>query len=434
MTGGRRSAHACGGGRRPGDRRRLRWRRAAAPRSRSRPRTPMRRPPGRCACSPTATPFPTRCSTRSGEANPELDLKVATFDSNKAAAAKLAGGFEADVVEVCTDEMAAAARPRAAPAARPERRAGVRRASPSPTRPRCATTAGEVLFVPASAGPHGLIVNTEAIPDGVDSYSRSLRPRLRGQRRARGDPADRDRGLRAGARIRRPDRTSPTRRSRRPSSTCSTTATTSAPSPNRTPRWSTCSSRARSCSPTADAARPQAMADDGLPVEWVAPKEGALSWVCGLAITSKAQNIDAAYKLINYYASPEAQALSGEMGFVAMNPAALPLVSRSSRRPPTRATSRHAIATTEPDELRRLRARMAGSAGPVAHRPVKQRRCRARLRGVGAAASRLVMLDPVRAGADAGAVLVQRLIDHLAAVGGVHHALVRGGVGERPGS
>ena len=36
---------------------------------------------------------------------PGLDLKVATFDSNKAAAAKLAGGFEADVVEVCTDEM-----------------------------------------------------------------------------------------------------------------------------------------------------------------------------------------------------------------------------------------------------------------------------------------------------------------------------------------
>ena len=39
------------------------------------------------------------------EANPDVDLKVATFDSNKAAAAKLAGGFEADVVEVCTDEM-----------------------------------------------------------------------------------------------------------------------------------------------------------------------------------------------------------------------------------------------------------------------------------------------------------------------------------------
>ena len=52
----------------------------------------------------------------------------------------------------------------------------------------------------------------------------------------------------------------------------------------------------------------QTMVDDGVPAEWIAPKEGALSWVCGLAITSNAQNIDAAYKLINYYASPQAQA------------------------------------------------------------------------------------------------------------------------------
>ena len=61
-----------------------------------------------------------------------------------------------------------------------------------------------------------------------------------------------------------------------------------------------------------------------------------LSWVCGLAITSSAENIDAAYKLINYYASPEAQAISGEQGFVAMNPKALPLMptpSPSGRRP-----------------------------------------------------------------------------------------------------
>ena len=71
----------------------------------------------------------------------------------------------------------------------------------------------------------------------------------------------------------------------------------------------------------------QTMVDDGVPTEWIAPKEGALSWVCGLAITSNAQNIDAAYKLINYYASPKAQAISGDQGFVAMNPKALPLVS-----------------------------------------------------------------------------------------------------------
>ena len=39
------------------------------------------------------------------EANPDLEIKTATFDSNEEAAAKLAGGFEADVVEICLDEM-----------------------------------------------------------------------------------------------------------------------------------------------------------------------------------------------------------------------------------------------------------------------------------------------------------------------------------------
>ena len=36
--------------------------------------------------------------------NPDLDLKTATFDSVQEGAAKLAGGFEADVVNVCSDE------------------------------------------------------------------------------------------------------------------------------------------------------------------------------------------------------------------------------------------------------------------------------------------------------------------------------------------
>ena len=39
------------------------------------------------------------------EANPDLKIETATFDSNEEAAAKLAGGFQADVVEVCADEM-----------------------------------------------------------------------------------------------------------------------------------------------------------------------------------------------------------------------------------------------------------------------------------------------------------------------------------------
>ncbi len=36
--------------------------------------------------------------------NPDLDLQTATFDSVQEGAAKLAGGFDADVVNVCSDE------------------------------------------------------------------------------------------------------------------------------------------------------------------------------------------------------------------------------------------------------------------------------------------------------------------------------------------
>jgi spermidine/putrescine-binding protein len=93
----------------------------------------------------------------------------------------------------------------------------------------------------------------------------------------------------------------------------------------------------------------EAMADDGLPVEWVAPSEGALSWVCGLAISSKAQNTDAAYKLIDYYASAEAQAISAEMGFVAMNPDALDQLDEKFHETADPGNLESAIAQTEPD-------------------------------------------------------------------------------------
>jgi spermidine/putrescine transport system substrate-binding protein len=92
----------------------------------------------------------------------------------------------------------------------------------------------------------------------------------------------------------------------------------------------------------------EAMIRDGVPAEWVAPKEGVLSWVCGLAITSSAENLDAAYKLLNYYASPEAQAISGEQGFVAMTPKALPLIPPEFRQGADPSSLETAIPETQP--------------------------------------------------------------------------------------
>ncbi len=280
------------------------------------------------------------------EANPDLELKVATFDSNKAAAAKLAGGFEADVVEVCTDEMAPLL---ARGLIRPLDPRGVAEFDKLAfsDKQEVRNEAGEVLFVPASAGPHGLIVDTAAIPEGVDSYNDLFDPAYAGDVALEATPltAIAITAMALGA----DDPTNLTDEEVEEAKQYLLD--------NRDNFRAFAESDSSMVNlfksgevVLADGGRgtTQAMVDDGLAVEWVAPKEGALAWVCGLAITSKAQNIPAAYKLINYYASPEAQAISGDMGFVAMNPDAMPLVSKDYRETADPRTLETAIATTEP--------------------------------------------------------------------------------------
>ena len=283
------------------------------------------------------------------EANPDLDLKVASFNSDKAAAAKMAGGFEADVVEVCTDEMQPLL---ARDLLRPLDEKGVPEfndlAFSNADEVRDAN--GNVLFVPASAGPQGLIVNTEEVDAStIDSYQDLFDPAYAGNVALEATPltAIAETALAMGlddpmnlsedevgqARDYLADHRDQFR----------TFADSDASMVNLFKSGEVV---------LADGGRgtTQAMIDDGVPVEWIAPQEGSLSWVCGLAITSKAQNIDAAYKLINYYASPEAQAISGDMGFVAMNPKALPMVDPRFRKSADPRNLENAIPETEPDD------------------------------------------------------------------------------------
>ena len=62
----------------------------------------------------------------------------------------------------------------------------------------------------------------------------------------------------------------------------------------------------------------------------VGARGGALSWVCGLTISSEAENIDAAYAFINDATSPETQALFGNNGFVMINPKGVPFVDEEN--------------------------------------------------------------------------------------------------------
>ncbi|MFN7003204.1 MAG: extracellular solute-binding protein [Roseinatronobacter sp.] len=51
------------------------------------------------------------------------------------------------------------------------------------------------------------------------------------------------------------------------------------------------------------------LAREGLPIGYIAPREGALAWMEGLSIPSGAANIDEAYAFINWFLTPEAGAM-----------------------------------------------------------------------------------------------------------------------------
>jgi spermidine/putrescine transport system substrate-binding protein len=281
------------------------------------------------------------------EANPELELKVATFDSNKSAAAKLAGGFEADVVEVCTDEMSPLLARGLLRPLDPRGVAGFDRLAFSDAH-EVRNASGELLFVPASAGPHGLIVNTDEIPNPPDSYTALFDPAYAGDVALEATPLTAIAVSALALGLDDPMNLSEDEIEQARQQLLEHRDGFRAFAESDSSMVNLFKSGEATI---ADGGRGTAetMVADGVPVEWIAPREGALSWVCGLAITSKAENIDAAYKLINYYASPEAQAISARMGFVAMNPEALALLPSRLRAAADPRNLETAIPETEPE-------------------------------------------------------------------------------------
>jgi spermidine/putrescine transport system substrate-binding protein len=283
------------------------------------------------------------------EANPDLDVQTATFGSNQEAAAKLAGGFEADVVEVCLDEMSPLTQRNLL---RPLDQAGVTdwdelvfRDSPG------VVDDGEVFVVPLSAGPQGLIYDAaEVEPGEVTSFADLFDPRFADRVALEADyplPAIAETALALG--IDEPMKLTPEQLDQVKQHLID----------NRDQFRALWRSDAdvvnlfRSGEVVLADGGPgltERIRDTGVDARWVAPVERPLSWVCGLAITNSAENLDAAYRLINWQASAEAQAIRAEGGYVVTNPQAIELVAPKYRRTADPASIEDAIAETEPPD------------------------------------------------------------------------------------
>jgi len=280
------------------------------------------------------------------EQNPDLKIKTATFDSNAEAAAKLAAGFEVDVVEVCMDE------------AKPLTDRNLVRDLDTDLIPDWDSIVfhdnpnirqnGKVIMVPLSAGPHGMMYLPSEVPEGVDSFADLYDPKFQDKTNLESDYALPPMAVTALALgIEDPMNL--------------TEEQIAQVRDYMIEHRDQFRSLSHSDSEVVNLFKSgevvvsnggRAVADrlneEGVPVKWVVPKEGAISWVCGFGITSNAKNLPAAYRLINWQASPESQAIRAKNGYVVTNEKAMADVPEEFKESADPSMLDHAIPETHP--------------------------------------------------------------------------------------
>lgn len=274
--------------------------------------------------------------------HPDLDVRTATFESLDEAAAKIKSGFSTDVIEVCLDEAAQLLADKLLAPIDTSKLSNWNDLSPTFRDADGVTVGDEVVMVPMSSGPHGIIYTTKAFPGGVDSYTALFDPANAGKVALDGGWLT---ALASGI-------TDPI------SMTDAQVEEMKAKILDAKGQFRTIAESDSDMANLfksgevvlADGGRGTAeqINEGGGEVTWVAPKEGTLSWVCGLGISAEAENVDAAYSLIDYYISKPAQATTGDLGYVITNPTALSEVSEEFKETADPAEVKDTIPQLEP--------------------------------------------------------------------------------------
>ena len=262
---------------------------------------------------------------------PDVDLKTATFNSNAQAAAKIKGGFGTDVIEVCLDESSPLVDAGLLAPIDTSQITHWDNMQASFRNADGVTEDGKTWLVPLSAGPHGLIYDVDAFPEPPTSWTDLYDPALQGQVALDGggsltplavtalsmgieDPMHMDPDQIAQVRDYMIDHRDQFR--------------TFADSDSDTINLFKSGEITLTDGGLGTTTK---LKNEGVNVAWVAPEEGALSWICGFGVSSESENVAAAYAFINHYLSPEMQAVIASQGFSIVNPKAMPLIPEDQR-------------------------------------------------------------------------------------------------------
>jgi spermidine/putrescine-binding protein len=242
------------------------------------------------------------------EANPSLTVRTAAFASGDEAITKLRGGFEADVVNVCIEDTPRMAKLGLLQPIDTSRIEAWDRLFPALTSMNGVEVDGQVYVIPMVGGTTGILYNAEAVPEGISSYRELFDPRF-ADRIALGSDALTNIAIAAMA-LGYPEPLS------LDDAGLAEVERFLIDHKDAIRTFFRGDADVMNLFESGEivAAAPgypgisNLLKDQGVPVEFSLAEEGQLTWVCGYGIGANAQNLDAAYALLNHYAQPEVQA------------------------------------------------------------------------------------------------------------------------------
>ncbi|HJZ38370.1 MAG TPA: extracellular solute-binding protein [Solirubrobacterales bacterium] len=264
------------------------------------------------------------------EKYPEVNIEADEIEGSSEAAAKLSAGFHTDVVETCADEITPLEERGLLQPINTKKLANWDELDPELREAEGTQEGGKQMFVPLQAGPHGLIYNTEKFPNGVSEIKELFNPELKGEVAMGGDSKSMIVMTAFSLGIKNPFKMSEAQLEK-VGDYLNEHGSQFRTFPESDANQLNLMKSGEVILMDGGLGTAEEMIEGGVPVEWVRPKEGVYAWVCGLAITSNSKNTNAAYALINYYASAEVQAKFGDEGYVVLNEKAVPKVEPELR-------------------------------------------------------------------------------------------------------
>lgn len=262
-------------------------------------------------------------------AHPSLTVETAAFASGDEAVTKLRAGFKADVVNVCVEDTPRLVELGLVQPVDTSRIGAWQHMFPSLRTLPGVVYEDQVYVVPMVGGTTGILYDAEDVPEGVASFAEMLDGRFAG-RLALGSDALATIAIAALAR----GHTNPLDLSDADLAAVRDFLL-EVKAQVRTLFRGDADVMNLFSGDEIDVAAPgypgiaNLLRKQGVPVSFTLAAEGQLTWLCGYAIAANAENLDAAYALIEHYAKPRTQAHQARtFGYLVSNTRTLDVLPR----------------------------------------------------------------------------------------------------------